>query len=93
MMFSCLSFGTFQFKRKYPNGEPGAPVPTPIPPQPTATQPWIGPRLEVADRQIRKFEDNSGGYVLGYVKHRLCGPGRHPDCRHFQGWRWQTGRE
>ncbi len=38
--------GTFQFQRKYPNGEPGAPPATPVPP------PGIGTKVQVQDGVI-----------------------------------------
>lgn len=37
--------GTFQFKRKYPNGEPGAPAPTPVPPAP----PGLGTKVTLRE--------------------------------------------
>lgn len=37
--------GTFQFKRKYPNGEPGAPPPTPVPPPP----PGVGVKVPLRE--------------------------------------------
>lgn len=61
--------GTFRFKSKYPNGEPGAPPPTSIPATPTVA---TGPKLEIIDQQIRK-RSFGGSEVIGYVKNTGSG--------------------
>lgn len=60
--------GTFQFKRKYPNGEPSGqpPVPTPVV-MPTNPPAPSGPRLEMVDYTTYK-PDYSGRRAVGYVK-------------------------
>jgi hypothetical protein len=59
--------GTFQLKRKYPNGDPSAgPSPTPVPVAPTAT-PGGGPKLDLIDNAVVK-QQFGGTRAIGYVK-------------------------
>jgi hypothetical protein len=69
--------GTFQFQRKYPNGDPsGAPQPTQPPAQPTAA-PEGGPKFDLVDYTTYKpayggkravgYTKNTGSVDLGHI--------------------------
>ena len=59
--------GTFQFQRKYPNGDPsGGPQPTQPPAQPTAV-PSSGPKLDLVDYTTYKPE-YGGKRAVGYIQ-------------------------
>lgn len=58
--------GTFQFNRKYPNGEPGS-SPPPVAPTPTAVASSGSPQLQVLDYRVYSLEFGSD-YVVGQLK-------------------------
>jgi hypothetical protein len=58
--------GTFQFKRKYPNGEPGAPPPTPVPP------PGLGTRVQLQEGVSITLVDEYEGHKTAIRSDLQC---------------------